>query len=83
MLKKYPEFFVNLDGHSDNQGDEDLNRKLSMLRIKAVKAYLVSAGINKNRVTYTVYGSKYPIDDNRTRQGKEKNRRVELSLYKK
>ncbi len=83
ILKEYPDLCVNLDGHTDNIGNDELNRSLSMARIKVVRSYLLSAGIDKNRVTYEVRGSKYPIDDNRTKAGRSRNRRVEFYIYKK
>lgn len=83
ILKEYPDLCVNLDGHTDNLGNDELNRSLSLSRIKAVRYYLLSAGIDKKRITYAVYGSKYPIDDNRTKAGRSRNRRVEFYIYKK
>ena len=83
ILKEYPYLYVNLDGHSDKLGSEELNRSLCMARIKAVRSYLLSAGINKNRITDTVHGATHPIENPETKAGQAYNRRVELYLYKK
>lgn len=83
FLKEWPGLSVNLDGHSDNLGSDELNRSLCVARIKAVKYYLMKAGINKNRITDTVHGSIHPIDNPETEAGRAKNRRVEITTYKK
>lgn len=83
FLNDWPDFNVNLDGHTDNIGSDELNRNLCMARIKAVRSYLQKAGIDKSRITYSIYGSKYPIGDYRTKEGQAMNRRVEISTYKK
>ena len=58
-----------------------MNMKLSRDRAEAVKAYLVSKGVNASRIEAVGYGSTQPIADNRTEEGKQKNRRVEFTLY--
>lgn len=83
FLKEWPGLNVNLDGHSDNLGSDELNRSLCIARIKAVKLYLMKAGINKNRITDTVHGAIHPIDNPETKTGREMNRRVEITTYKK
>jgi len=81
MLKEWPRLCVSLDAHTDDIGNYELNKKISMTRIKVVRSYLVSAGIDKGRISYILFGSKYPIADNRTAAGRTMNRRVELTLY--
>jgi OOP family OmpA-OmpF porin len=67
-------------GHTDSVGADAANQKLSVSRAEAVKAYLVSKGIEKNRVYTEGKGSKQPVADNKTAQGKTKNRRVEIEV---
>ena len=67
-------------GHTDNIGTAAYNQKLSVRRAEAVKAYLVSKGIEKNRVYTEGKGMSQPIADNKTREGRAKNRRVEVEV---
>ena len=67
-------------GHTDWIGTEQYNQKLSERRAAAVKAYLVSKGIEPNRVYTEGKGEKQPIADNKTAEGRAKNRRVEIEV---
>ena len=67
-------------GHTDSVGSDAYNQKLSVARSEAVKAYLVSKGIEKNRVYTEGKGEKQPVADNRTAEGRAKNRRVEIEV---
>ena len=67
-------------GHTDSVGSDAYNQKLSVRRAEAVKAYLVSKGIEKNRVYTEGKGEKQPVADNRTSEGRAKNRRVEIEV---
>ena len=67
-------------GHTDSVGDDAYNQKLSVRRAEAVKAYLVSKGIEKNRVYTEGKGEKQPVADNKTKEGRAKNRRVEIEV---
>jgi OmpA-OmpF porin, OOP family len=76
---------VNLEviiavGHTDSVGTDAYNQKLSVRRAEAVKGYLVSKGIEKNRVYTEGKGEKQPVADNRTAEGRAKNRRVEIEV---
>lgn len=76
---------VNLEviiavGHTDSIGSDAYNQKLSVRRSEAVKAYLVSKGIEKNRVYTEGKGEKQPVADNKTAEGRAKNRRVEIEV---
>lgn len=76
---------VNLEviiavGHTDSVGSDAYNQKLSVRRSEAVKAYLVSKGIEKNRVYTEGKGEKQPVADNKTAEGRAKNRRVEIEV---
>ncbi|MFM1925991.1 MAG: Outer rane porin precursor [Pseudomonadota bacterium] len=67
-------------GHTDAVGSDAYNQKLSVKRSDAVKAYLVSKGIEKNRVYTEGKGEKQPVADNNTAAGRSKNRRVEIEV---
>ena len=67
-------------GHTDSVGSDAYNQKLSVKRSEAVKAYLVSKGIEKSRVYTEGKGEKQPVADNKTKEGRSKNRRVEIEV---
>jgi OOP family OmpA-OmpF porin len=67
-------------GHTDSAGTDAYNQKLSVARSEAVKAYLVGKGIEKNRVYTEGKGEKQPVADNKTAEGRAKNRRVEIEV---
>jgi OmpA-OmpF porin, OOP family len=67
-------------GHTDSIGTDAYNQKLSVRRAEAVKAYLVSKGIEKNRVYTEGKGEKQPVASNKTKEGRAKNRRVEIEV---
>jgi len=76
---------VNLEviiavGHTDSIGSDAYNQRLSVRRAEAVKAFLVSKGIERNRVYTEGKGEKQPVADNRTKEGRAKNRRVEIEV---
>ena len=67
-------------GHTDSVGKDTYNQKLSVKRSEAVKAYLVGKGVEKNRVYTEGKGEKQPVADNKTAEGRAKNRRVEIEV---
>lgn len=67
-----------IEGHTDNTGDYDSNLALSKQRSQAVKAYLVKRGVDASTLKATGYGQDYPIADNNTQQGQQRNRRVDF-----
>lgn len=78
FLKTNPKLKIELSGHTDNQGDFNLNLKLSKERAEAVKEFLVKSGIDAKRIKTKGYGSLKPIASNTTESTRSKNRRVEL-----
>lgn len=71
---------VTLSGYTDSIGTAAYNQKLSERRANSVKAYLVKKGVAANRITAQGFGKTKPIADNKTRQGRAKNRRVEIKV---
>lgn len=67
-------------GHTDSIGSDAYNIKLGQRRADAIKAYLISKGIEKNRVYSESKGEKQPVADNKTKEGRAKNRRVEIEV---
>jgi OmpA-OmpF porin, OOP family len=67
-------------GHTDSVGSDKYNQALSIRRAEAVKAYLVGKGVEKNRVYTEGKGEKQPVADNKTAEGRAKNRRVEIEV---
>lgn len=78
ILFEYESANLVIEGYTDNQGSDESNLLLSQKRTDAVKSYLVGKGINESRITTVGYGEAFPIADNKTAIGREKNRRVVL-----
>ncbi len=74
-------FSLKLAGHTDNVGSDAANLRLSKDRAESVKNYLVSQGVNNGKVEATGYGESQPIESNKTDAGRQKNRRVEFTLF--
>ncbi|MBI1933585.1 MAG: OmpA family protein [Ignavibacteriales bacterium] len=82
ILSKIPDFDVEIQGYTDNDGDEFSNQILSEKRAISVKNYLVQKGITVHRLTTAGFGESKPISDNSTQEGKAKNRRIEFVIIK-
>ncbi|HXJ21169.1 MAG TPA: OmpA family protein [Polyangia bacterium] len=80
VFKEYPALRVEISGHTSNEGRREFNMKLSRKRAESVKDYLVSTGIDEKRIGTVGYGPDKPIADNDTKEGQEKNRRIEFRL---
>lgn len=78
VLQKNPSLKYEIDGHTDNSGTAQHNLELSQQRADAVKAQLISMGIDASRLTTKGFGDTKPISDNTTPEGKANNRRVEF-----
>ncbi len=80
IMNEYPGAILDIHGHTDWVGSEEMNQTLSDNRAGSVKAYLVSKGIDESRITATGHGETMPIADNKTAAGRQKNRRSEMTL---
>lgn len=84
VLKQHPEIReLEVQGHTDNQGKADYNKRLSQSRADSVRAALIQRGIGQARLVANGYGQEKPIDDNKTLKGREKNRRVQFVILRK
>ncbi len=81
LMKKIEGANLEVQGHTDNTGKPDANKKLSQDRADAVVKYFIKKGVPENRVRAVGYGQDKPIADNKSKQGRAKNRRVELVPY--
>ena len=82
VMKQFPNAKFAIEGHTDSTGSDRINNPLSEERAKAVKDYLISKGIGTTRLSSEGFGSKRPIADNKTSEGRAKNRRTEIRLVK-
>lgn len=82
IMEEYPNTIFHIEGHTDSQGSDDYNMKLSKERAASVRDFLVSAGVPANRLTSEGYGESRPIATNKTAKGRQDNRRVNISLDK-
>ncbi len=80
QLKANKSMKIEIRGHTDNEGNEIQNQKLSEARAKAVADYIISKNIDRQRIFYKGFGSKSPIAPNDTAEGRKKNRRVEFAI---
>lgn len=83
ILSVYQQFNVSIEGNTDNTGSEEHNMKLSQQRADNVKAFLVEQGIAEDRLTAKGLGMTMPVADNSTKEGRQKNRRVDLVIQDK
>jgi outer membrane protein OmpA-like peptidoglycan-associated protein len=82
FLKINSKIEIQLEGHTDNQGNSSLNFKLSQDRVDAVKKYLVKEGVNKSRIQTKAFGGTQPISTENTEHARSLNRRVEMRILK-
>ncbi len=81
LLNRYPQMDVEIDGHTDSAGSEEKNLALSKARATSIANYLRKHGIDGRRLTVRGHGERFPIADNATSAGREKNRRIEIHLF--
>ncbi len=82
MMKADTKIVIQLEGHTDNQGSAQANLNLSQDRVDAVKKYLSSKGISKDRIKTKAFGGTSPISMDKTEEGRALNRRVEMRVLK-
>lgn len=78
LMKSDANLKISIEGHTDNVGDAAINKKLSNDRAKAVMDSLIAKGVDKTRMTFVGWGQEKPVADNRSEEGRAKNRRVEI-----
>lgn len=83
ILKDNSDLFIQIEGHTDNFGDAKVLQKLSENRVETVKQYLVSHGIESERISGQGFGASKPISTGTTEEDRKKNRRVEFKILKK
>jgi outer membrane protein OmpA-like peptidoglycan-associated protein len=83
VLKQNPDIeLVEVQGHTDDSGDDEFNLHLSQQRADAVRNWLIQAGVPASKLTAKGYGFERPLADNRIRTGRQKNRRVQFVIVK-
>lgn len=80
MMASNPLMKIRIEGHTDNQGDPQLNKKLSLERAYNVREYLISKGISGIRIQFKGYGETQPLVPNDSEENRQKNRRVEFVI---
>ncbi len=83
FLKINPNLIIQINGHTDSIGSYNYNIELSKNRAKSIMQYLISKGINENRITFKGYGYSIPIANNQTVDGRKLNRRTEVVIIRK
>lgn len=79
-MQKCARLELQVGGYTDSDGSESYNYKLSEKRAKSVLKYIMGQGISDRRLKYNAYGEKYPLSDNSTDEGKQRNRRAEIQV---
>lgn len=82
IMQENPTVHIEISGHTDSDGSDEYNLKLSDARAKSVVDYLIKSGIDANRLTWKGYGESKPIAPNDTPANKQKNRRTEMKITK-
>ena len=82
MMMENERIMIQLEGHTDSQGNAKGNMKLSQKRVEAVKNYLVSKGVSKNRIKTKAFGGTQPLGNEMTDEDRARNRRVEMRILK-
>jgi outer membrane protein OmpA-like peptidoglycan-associated protein len=80
QLRLYPTLSITIEGHTDNLGTYEYNKRLSIDRARAVAEYLLEKGLEESRISYEGFGYTRPLSDNRTDEGRKLNRRVAFRI---
>ncbi len=80
MFKQYPKLVLEISGHTDKRGSLYVNKRLSKARAQAVVDYLIQQGVKPQNLKAVGYYYKYPVASNRTKEGRQQNRRVEAKI---
>lgn len=80
LLVDKPSYGLKIEGHTDSDGDDQSNLILSQKRAEAVKRYLIGRGVDGSKLETEGFGETRPLADNKTKEGKQKNRRVEMKI---
>jgi outer membrane protein OmpA-like peptidoglycan-associated protein len=81
ILNKYPDTKIVVEGHTDSDGSDDYNLKLSQLRAQSVANYVSGHQVDPTRFTIMGYGESQPVAGNDSPEGKQSNRRVEIAIF--
>ena len=81
QLETHPELHLQLHGHTDNEGRDDYNKRLSEKRASTIANYFLEAGVQESRISWEGHGSSKPLATNATEEGRAQNRRVEFLFY--
>ncbi len=79
VIQRYPDKRFSISGHTDSYGTDEYNEGLAQRRANAVRNYLVQHGVDSSRLDVSSYGERMPVADNTSKQGRAKNRRVEIA----
>lgn len=79
-LRQYNQTIIEISGHTDSIGSDEVNQRISQQRANAVASYLTAQGVQRERIEAVGMGKRYPIADNTTESGRAMNRRVEIRL---
>ncbi|MCG6187760.1 OmpA family protein [Maribellus maritimus] len=80
FLENNPSLLIEIQGHTDDTGNQDKNEELSEMRAKSVAEYLVENGINKSRLSSKGFGQNQPVASNETEEGRQLNRRTTIKI---
>lgn len=80
LAKEHPQALIQVDGHTDATGTADYNQWLSEKRASSVKTYLESLGVSGSRIETRGHGQAQPVASNQTKEGRQQNRRVEITI---
>ena len=83
IVSKISDSDIIIEGYADSYGNKNFNKKLSQFRSNIVAGYFAAKGIDSSRITAIGLGADRPIGDNKTREGRQKNRRVEIKINNK